>query len=77
MEIVSKPDMRSPMKRKAYVTKLRQIMRYLGTCDGNMEQGRLRADINVSVRRPGDEVRHALRNQERQFDPLHGPGHRI
>jgi aspartyl-tRNA(Asn)/glutamyl-tRNA(Gln) amidotransferase subunit B len=54
MEIVSKPDMRSAEEAKAYVTKLRQIMRYLGTCDGNMEQGSLRADINVSVRRPGD-----------------------
>jgi aspartyl-tRNA(Asn)/glutamyl-tRNA(Gln) amidotransferase subunit B len=55
MEIVSKPDMRSADEAKAYVTKLRQIMRYLGTCDGNMEQGSLRADINVSVRRPGGE----------------------
>jgi aspartyl-tRNA(Asn)/glutamyl-tRNA(Gln) amidotransferase subunit B len=55
MEIVSRPDMRSPDEAKAYVTKLRQIMRYLGTCDGNMEQGSLRADINVSVRRPGGE----------------------
>ncbi len=55
MEIVSKPDMRSADEAKAYVTKLRQIMRYLGTCDGNMEQGSLRADINVSVRRPGAE----------------------
>ena len=54
MEIVSKPDMRSADEAKAYVTKLRQIMRYLGTCDGNMEQGSLRADINVSVRRPGE-----------------------
>jgi aspartyl-tRNA(Asn)/glutamyl-tRNA(Gln) amidotransferase subunit B len=54
MEIVSKPDMRSPDEAKAYVTKLRQIMRYLGTCDGNMEEGSLRADINVSVRRPGE-----------------------
>jgi aspartyl-tRNA(Asn)/glutamyl-tRNA(Gln) amidotransferase subunit B len=53
MEIVSKPDMRSPDEAKAYVTKLRQIMRYLGTCDGNMEEGSLRADINVSVRKPG------------------------
>ncbi len=53
MEIVSKPDMRSAEEAKAYVTKLRQIMRYLGTCDGNMEQGSLRADINVSVRKPG------------------------
>jgi aspartyl-tRNA(Asn)/glutamyl-tRNA(Gln) amidotransferase subunit B len=55
MEIVSKPDMRCADEAKAYVSKLRQIMRYLGTCDGNMEQGSLRADINVSVRRPGAE----------------------
>jgi aspartyl-tRNA(Asn)/glutamyl-tRNA(Gln) amidotransferase subunit B len=55
MEIVSKPDMRSADEAKAYVTKLRQIMRYLGTCDGNMEQGSIRADVNVSVRRPGAE----------------------
>jgi aspartyl-tRNA(Asn)/glutamyl-tRNA(Gln) amidotransferase subunit B len=53
MEIVSKPEMRSADEAKAYVSKLRQIMRYLGTCDGNMEEGSLRADINVSVRRPG------------------------
>ncbi len=53
MEIVSRPDLRSADEAKAYVTKLRQIMRYLGTCDGNMEQGSLRADVNVSVRRPG------------------------
>ncbi|MFO1089730.1 MAG: Asp-tRNA(Asn)/Glu-tRNA(Gln) amidotransferase subunit GatB [Hyphomicrobiales bacterium] len=53
MEIVSKPDMRSADEAKAYVTKLRSIMRYLGTCDGNMEEGSLRADINVSVRKPG------------------------
>ncbi len=54
MEIVSRPDMRSADEAKAYVTKLRQIMRYLGTCDGNMEQGSMRADVNVSVRKPGD-----------------------
>jgi len=54
MEIVSKPDMRSAEEAKAYVSKLRTILRYLGTCDGNMEQGSLRADINVSVRRPGE-----------------------
>ncbi len=53
MEIVSKPDMRSAEEAKAFVSKLRTILRYLGTCDGNMEQGSLRADINVSVRRPG------------------------
>jgi aspartyl-tRNA(Asn)/glutamyl-tRNA(Gln) amidotransferase subunit B len=56
MEIVSKPDLRSAEEAKAYVTKLRAIMRYLGTCDGNMEQGSLRADINVSVRRPGESL---------------------
>jgi len=55
MEIVSKPDMRSADEAKAYVSKLRTIMRYLGTCDGNMEEGSLRADVNVSVRKPGGE----------------------
>ena len=54
MEIVSKPDLRSSEQARAYVSKLRTILRYLGTCDGNMEQGSLRADVNVSVRRPGD-----------------------
>jgi len=54
MEIVSKPDMRSAEEAKAYVSKLRTILRYLGTCDGNMEQGSLRADVNVSVRKPGE-----------------------
>jgi len=55
MEIVSKPDLRSSDEAKAYLSKLRTILRYLGTCDGNMEQGSMRADINVSVRRPGGE----------------------
>ena len=54
MEIVSEPDMRSAAEAAAYVTKLRAIMRYLGTCDGNMEQGSLRCDANVSVRKPGE-----------------------
>jgi aspartyl-tRNA(Asn)/glutamyl-tRNA(Gln) amidotransferase subunit B len=54
MEIVSKPDLRSAEEAKAYVSKLRSILRYLGTCDGNMEEGSLRADVNVSVRRPGE-----------------------
>jgi aspartyl-tRNA(Asn)/glutamyl-tRNA(Gln) amidotransferase subunit B len=54
MEIVSKPDMRSSEQARAYVTKLRTILRYLGTCDGDMEKGSLRADVNVSVRRPGE-----------------------
>ena len=53
MEIVSKPDLRSPDQAKACVSKLRTILRYLGTCDGDMEKGNLRADVNVSVRRPG------------------------
>ncbi|MBA4206367.1 Asp-tRNA(Asn)/Glu-tRNA(Gln) amidotransferase subunit GatB [Pannonibacter sp. Q-1] len=54
MEIVSKPDLRSADEAKAYLTKLRIILRYLGTCDGNMDQGSMRADVNVSVRRPGE-----------------------
>ena len=54
MEIVSRPDIRGPEEAAAYVTKLRQIMQYLGTCDGNMQNGSLRADVNVSVCRPGD-----------------------
>ncbi|MEP3266567.1 MAG: Asp-tRNA(Asn)/Glu-tRNA(Gln) amidotransferase subunit GatB [Hyphomicrobiales bacterium] len=55
MEIVSKPDLRSSEEARTYLTKLRAILRYLGTCDGNMEQGSMRADINVSVRKPGGE----------------------
>ncbi|MCS6760652.1 MAG: Asp-tRNA(Asn)/Glu-tRNA(Gln) amidotransferase subunit GatB [Candidatus Devosia symbiotica] len=55
MEIVSKPDIHSSDEAKAYLAKLRSIMRYLGTCDGNMEHGSMRADVNVSVRRPGSE----------------------
>ncbi|MFQ5953497.1 MAG: Asp-tRNA(Asn)/Glu-tRNA(Gln) amidotransferase subunit GatB [Kiloniellales bacterium] len=53
MEIVSEPDLRSSTEAAAYLTKLRSILRYLGACDGNMEEGSLRCDINVSVRRPG------------------------
>jgi aspartyl-tRNA(Asn)/glutamyl-tRNA(Gln) amidotransferase subunit B len=53
MEIVSKPDLRSSDEAKAYLTKLRTILRYLGTCDGNMDEGSMRADVNVSVRKPG------------------------
>ncbi len=53
MEIVSKPDMRSADEAKAYVSKLRTILRYIGSCDGDMEKGNLRADVNVSVRKPG------------------------
>ena len=55
MEIVSRPDMRSPAEAGAYLTKLRSILRYIGSCDGNMDQGSMRADVNVSVRKPGDE----------------------
>ena len=58
MEIVSRPDIRGPEEAAAYVAKLRQIMRYLGTCDGNMQNGNLRADVNVSVCRPGDYERY-------------------
>jgi aspartyl-tRNA(Asn)/glutamyl-tRNA(Gln) amidotransferase subunit B len=57
MEIVSEPDIRSPEEAGAYVRKIRQIVRYLGTCDGNMEEGSMRADVNVSVRKPGEEFR--------------------
>src|SRR6187399_952813 len=53
MEIVSKPDIRSSEEAKAFLSKLRSILRYLGTCDGDMEKGSLRADVNVSVRKPG------------------------
>ncbi|PEQ13924.1 aspartyl/glutamyl-tRNA amidotransferase subunit B [Novosphingobium sp. PC22D] len=54
MEIVSRPDMRSPAEAGAYVSKLRSILRYVGSCDGNMDQGSMRCDVNVSVRRPGE-----------------------
>ena len=57
MEIVSEPDIRSPEEAGAYVRKLRSILRYLGTCDGNMEEGSLRADVNVSVRKAGEPYR--------------------
>ena len=56
MEIVSKPDLRSADEAKAFIAKLRSILRYLGTCDGDMEKGSLRADVNVSVRRPGEPL---------------------
>ncbi|MBR9864079.1 MAG: Asp-tRNA(Asn)/Glu-tRNA(Gln) amidotransferase subunit GatB [Rhodobacteraceae bacterium] len=59
MEIVSRPDIRGPEEAAAYVTKLRQILRYLGTCDGNMQNGNMRADVNVSVCRPGDYEKFA------------------
>src|SRR5690349_17056436 len=56
MEIVSRPDMRSPGEAGAYLRKLRTILRYVGSCDGNMEEGSMRADVNVSVRKPGGEL---------------------
>ena len=56
MEIVSKPDLRSLEEVNSYIKKLRSIMRYLGTCDGNMQEGSLRADVNISVRKPGDKL---------------------
>ena len=56
MEIVSRPDMRSPEEAGAYIRKLRSILRYVGSCDGNMEQGSMRADVNVSVRKPGEAL---------------------
>ena len=77
MEIVSEPDMRSPEEAGAYLRKLRTILRYLGTCDGNMEQGSMRADVNVSVRKPGARLRHALRDQERELDPFRAAGDRL
>jgi aspartyl-tRNA(Asn)/glutamyl-tRNA(Gln) amidotransferase subunit B len=58
MEIVSRPDIRGPEEAAAYIVKLRQILRYLGTCDGNMQNGNLRADVNVSVCRPGAHERY-------------------
>ena len=66
MEIVSRPDMRSPEEAAEFVRKLRQIMRYLGTCDGNMQEGSLRADVNVSVCRPG-----AYQRFRETGDPAH------
>jgi aspartyl-tRNA(Asn)/glutamyl-tRNA(Gln) amidotransferase subunit B len=56
MEIVSRPDMRSPAEAGAYLRKLRSVLRYVGSCDGNMEEGSMRADVNVSVRKPGGEL---------------------
>jgi len=68
MEIVSDPDMRSPKEAAAYVRKLRSILRYVGSCDGNMEQGSMRADVNVSVRKPGDEL--GIRTETKNVNSL-------
>ncbi|HEX5279992.1 MAG TPA: Asp-tRNA(Asn)/Glu-tRNA(Gln) amidotransferase subunit GatB [Micropepsaceae bacterium] len=90
MEIVSRPDMRSSAEASAFLGKLRAIVRYLGTCDGNMDQGSMRADVNVSVRRPGDKlgtrceiknvnsmrfVKKAVEHEaQRQIDVIEGGG---
>jgi len=90
MEIVSRPDMRSPAEAGAYLRKLRSILRYVGSCDGNMEEGSMRADVNVSVRKPGEEfgtrtetknvnsVRFVMQaieyEAQRQVDVLEGGG---
>ena len=77
MEIVSEPDLRSAEEAGIYLRKLRSILRYLGTCDGNMEEGSLRCDCNVSVRRPHATARHALRDQEPELGPLCDAGDRL
>jgi hypothetical protein len=87
MEIVSRPDIRGPEEAAAYVSKLRLIMLYLGTCDGNMQNGNLRADVNVSICQPGPmrntrrpgflPSRHPLRDQEHELAALHPAGHRL
>ena len=77
MEIVSEPDLRSAEEAGIYLRKLRSILRYLGTCDGNMEEGSLRCDANVSVRRPGEPLWHALRDQEFELGALCDAGDRV
>ena len=87
MEIVTKPHMRASEEAAAFLKKLRAIVRYLGTCDGNMDEGSMRADVNVSVAgrapmnasaRPAiSRFSHALRDQERQFGALYRPGRGI
>src|SRR3546814_17628522 len=68
MEIVSRPDMASPFEAGAYLRKLRSILRYVGSCGGNMEEGSLRADVNVSVRKPGEPLgtRPATKNRSEE-----------
>src|SRR5437762_5593208 len=75
MEIVSKPDLRSAEEAKAFLSKLRSILRYLGTCDGDMEKGNLRADVNVSVRRPGEAL--ATRCEIKNVNSIRFIGHAI
>ena len=74
MEIVSRPDMRSPAEAGAYVRKLRSILRYVGSCDGNMEEGSMRADVNVSVRKPGDEFGTRTETKKRQVELIESGG---
>ena len=74
MEIVSRPDIRGPEEAAAFLTKLRQILRYLGTCDGNMQNGNMRADVNVSVCRPGQyEKYQAIASAHRSENPGRQP----
>ena len=75
MEIVTRPDLRSAEDAKAFLTKLRTILRYLGTCDGDMEKGHLRADVNVSVRRPGAEL--GTRCEIKNLNSIRFIGHAI
>ena len=76
MEIVSKPDLRSAEQAKAFLTKLRSILRYLGTCDGDMEKGSLARRRQRVGAQAGRTARHALRDQEHEFDQLHRRRHR-
>ncbi len=77
MEIVSKPDIRDAEQAKAYVTKLRSILRYLGTCDGDMEKGSLARRRQRFRAQAGRAARHPLRDQEHELDQLHRPGDRV
>ena len=77
MEIVSKPDIRDAEQAKAYVTKLRSILRYLGTCDGDMEKGQLARRRQRLRAQAGRAARHPLRDQEHELDQLHRPGDRV
>ena len=77
MEIVSEPDLRSPEEAADFLTRLRALLRWLRTCDGNMQEGSLRCDANVSVRRARRGTRHPHGDQEPQLDPFPQRGHRI
>jgi aspartyl-tRNA(Asn)/glutamyl-tRNA(Gln) amidotransferase subunit B len=70
MEIVSKPDLRTAEEVGVYLSKLRSIMRYRGTCDGNMEEGSMRCDVNLSVRKPGEPL--GTRTETRRSGPAKG-----